>query len=64
MGIQKAEYTEHLNMTARSHIDFVERWVHDTEGGKKWLADMAATVGVPLQLSLPFKEGEDGQTAS
>lgn len=61
---QKDEYVQFLNTQDKEAVIHVERWIHETEIGKKWLADMAATVGVPLQLSLPFKEGEDGQTAS
>lgn len=35
-------------------VDAVETWIKETEDGKRWLAEMAATVGVPVQLALPF----------
>lgn len=39
----------------------VEEWVKGTRAGKEWLERMAAEVGVPLQIALPFGTNEYGK---
>jgi hypothetical protein len=41
-------------------LDLIEEWIHKSDDGKKWLSEMAAKVGVPLQFALPLT----GSTAS
>ncbi len=37
----------------------VEDWVLSNPNGKRWLSRIAADVGVPLQLTLPFTDPEE-----
>lgn len=56
-GARKENPLMELDEAQLSEIskDFRE-WIQLTERGKKWLAELAAEIGVPLQLTLPFKE--------
>lgn len=36
----------------------VEEWVRGDDDGKAWLGRLGADVGVPVQLLLPFEQGE------
>lgn len=40
----------------------IEEWVQETEEGKVWLGRLAAEVGVPVQLLLPFEDEKVGGT--
>jgi len=37
-------------------LQSVEDWIETQDDGKNWLSRLAADVGVPVQLRLPFEE--------
>lgn len=58
MGCCKDAHVEHDNENVRQILSWMEEFVH-TKRGKEWLAEVAAKVGVPLQIALPLKEKDD-----
>jgi hypothetical protein len=41
--------------TRQALLEIIEEWIARSDDGKKWLSEMAAKVGVPLQIALPLK---------
>lgn len=40
--------------------DAIEVWIKETDAGKRWLAEKAAEIGAPLQLTLPLEAVKNG----
>lgn len=57
-GRELAKFSNIADMRAGDLLGEVEHWIKDTSSGKRWLARMAADVGVPIQMLLPFEEND------